>query len=59
MLTRVYTFKVIDGQIKSDILAFATDDLDDIYNHIKAKFPLVQQIVYDVDGKAVIIDMRI
>lgn len=57
MLTRVYTFKVIDGRIKADILAFATDNFDDIIESIRLNHPLVQTIVYDVDDKAVILDI--
>lgn len=58
MLTRVYTFSVVDGQIKSDILLFATDDVDDICDTIRAKYPLVQQIVYDASGSAIIYRIR-
>lgn len=54
-LTVCYLFKVIDGKIKSDIVAFATDDRTDIMQTIRQNWPDVQQIVYDAHEVSVIL----
>lgn len=54
-LTVCYLFKVVDGKIKSDIVAFATEDYEDIVATVKLNWPTVQQMVYDARGDSVIV----